>query len=104
MRIAVAVALVLGCGDTTETTVSQLNLDRPTGITFACMGGLRLIPADRADQTMASINDEVVLSAMPTTACDVRSGIHDTADPAPVPAGQEDLTQQGGVSLGSVSW
>lgn len=104
MRLAFAVALVLGCGDTTETTVSQLNLDRPTGITFACMGGLRLIPDDRADQTMASIDDEVVLSAMPTTACEVRSGIHDTADPAPVPAGQEDLTQQGGVSLGSVSW
>jgi hypothetical protein len=95
---------VLGCGDTTETTVSQLNLDRPTGITFGCVGGMRVIPDDRPDQTMPSVDDEVVISAMPTTACDIRSGDHDTADPAPAPPGQEDLTSQGGIALGSSSW
>ena len=30
------------CGDTTDTSPSQLNLDRPIDVAFACYGGLRI--------------------------------------------------------------
>ena len=36
------VMLAGSCGDTTSTSPSQLNLDRPVDISFACYGGLRI--------------------------------------------------------------
>ncbi len=106
MKKLLTFALILGasCGETTTTPPSQLNLDRPSDMTFACVGGLRIIPDSRADQTMGDPNDEVVLSAQPTPACDIRSGIHDTGTPVPVPPGQDDLTADGGIPIGSAFW
>ncbi len=104
MKKLLTLAVIFGCGETTSTPPSQLNLDRPTDMTFACVGGLRIIPDSRADQTMGDPNDEVVLSAQPTTACDIRSGIHDTGTPVPVPPGQDDLTDAGGIPVGSAFW
>ncbi len=106
MKKLLTVALILGaaCGETTSTPPSQLNLDRPTDMTFGCVGGLRIIPDSRIDQTMGDPTDEVVLTAQPTTACDIRSGIHDQGTPVPVPPGQDDLTADGGIPIGSASW
>lgn len=106
MKRLVTLALLLGasCGETTTTPPSQLNLDRPTDMTFTCVGGLRIIPDDRVDQTMGDPDDEVVLSAMPTTACDIRSGAHAAGTPVPVPPGQDDLTAEGGIPVGSAFW
>ena len=104
MKKLLTLVLILGCGETTSTPPSQLNLDRPTDMTFACVGGLRIIPDSRPDQTMGDPNDEVLLSAMPTTACEIRSGDHETGTPVPVPPGQDDLTADGGVPVGSAFW
>lgn len=110
LRLSALLALLavplaaISCGETTSTPPSQLNLDRPTDMTFACVGGLRIIPDDRADQTMGQPDDEIVLSAMPTTACDIRSGVHDSGTPVPVPPGQDDLTAAGGLPIGSAFW
>ncbi len=104
LLLPIGAALSVSCGDTATTTVNQLNLDRPTDIAFACVGGLRLIPDDRADQTMGLPDDQVVLSAMPTPACDIRSGTHPTGTPVPVPPGQEDLTADGGIPIQPSSW
>ncbi len=108
MNKLLALSLVLlasiSCGETTTTPPSQLNLDRPTDMTFACVGGLRIIPDDRVDQTMGDPNDDTVLSAQPTTACDVRSGAHASGTPIPVPPGQDDLTAAGGAPVGNAFW
>jgi hypothetical protein len=63
------VAGALGCGETEDRIDPQKNLDRPTSITFACHGNLRL--TNGAEPTL---DTPVVTSAMPTSACDIRSG------------------------------
>jgi hypothetical protein len=47
---SVVVALLAGCSDGATGTVSQLNLDRPVDIAFACYGGMRVLGADNAAQ------------------------------------------------------
>ena len=58
-----ALAAVLGCGDTTNTPRNQLTFDRPIDMAFACYGSLQL-----NDGT-----EKPVSSPMPTVACDKRA-------------------------------
>jgi hypothetical protein len=87
------------CGDTTTNPVLQLNLDRPVDIAFACYGGLRITGGGAG-----TIEQEVVFSAQPTTACDIRSLPHDAGTPVPVAPGQEDLTSVGGAAVPAALW
>lgn len=91
--------LSVSCGDTTNTGISQLNLDRPVDIAFACYGSLRITHGNPA-----TVDDDVLTTAMPTSACNIRSGEHPSDTLAPVPAGQEDLTQMGGQPLGGSAY
>lgn len=92
------VVLAVACGDTTNTPPSQLNLDRPVDIAFACYGGLRV-----TNGAAANPNDPVRISAQPRISCDVRSGAHASGTPQPVPVGQEDLPGIDG-QLPAVAW
>ncbi|CAN5354557.1 hypothetical protein BH11MYX1_BH11MYX1_23570 [soil metagenome] len=76
----------MACGSTDTSVVSQLNLDRPVDIAFACYGSLRLTGG-----VAATADQAIVESAMPLEACDIRSQAHDSMTPAPVPPGQEAL-------------
>ena len=84
-RLALAL-LVASCSDTTSSVITQLNLDRPIDIAFACYGGLRLTNGGppSADQT-------IIETAMPLEACDIRSQPYGSSESAPVPAGQETI-------------
>jgi hypothetical protein len=57
--IAAAAALGSACSGTTNTAVTELNLDRPVDVSFACYGQMKL-----ANGQIASAN-----SAMPTAVC-----------------------------------
>ncbi|HEY5938229.1 MAG TPA: hypothetical protein VIU61_26440 [Kofleriaceae bacterium] len=92
-------AALMSCGDTTSNPILQLNLDRPVDIAFACFGGLRVTGGGAA-----TVDQEVLFSAQPTTACDIRSLPHDSGTPVPVAPGQEDLTSLGGASVPSALW
>ncbi|HSK05306.1 MAG TPA: hypothetical protein VK932_28855 [Kofleriaceae bacterium] len=63
-----ALAAASGCGETTSNPLSQLTFDRPVDIAFACYGNLRITNGGPADPSQP-----VVISAMPTAACDIRS-------------------------------
>jgi hypothetical protein len=86
-------ALVAGCGDTTSTTLTQLNLDRPVDIAFACYGGLRLTGGQAATP-----GQQVIPTAQPSTWCDLRSSQvsppnkpDNSPGDLPVPPGQETI-------------
>jgi hypothetical protein len=64
-----ATACLVSCGETTTTPASQLNLDRPTDITFGCFGPMRVTDG----RITGAVEDPVVLGGQPTTACDIRS-------------------------------
>ncbi|MFT3691493.1 MAG: hypothetical protein QM831_00005, partial [Kofleriaceae bacterium] len=88
-RSLLAIALTVGslsCSDTTDEITDQLNLDRPVDIAFTCFGGLRLTGGGAA-----TLDQEIVQTAQPISACDTRSATHGS-DPTPVPAGQETLS------------
>jgi hypothetical protein len=95
----VAVVLAVACGDTTNNAPTQLNLDRPVDIAFACYGGLRLTEGMAPDPGQGT-----TVTAQPLQACDIRSGAHDASTPAPVPPGQEDLTAMGGDRIEGVQY
>ncbi|MEO7093763.1 MAG: hypothetical protein ABI175_10970, partial [Polyangiales bacterium] len=97
--VAVLAVASVSCGDTTTTGVSQLNLDRPVDIAFACYGGVRLTHGNPPTTT-----DELRTIAQPIASCNIRSGPRGTDDPLPVPPGQEDLTAMGGAPLANVAW
>lgn len=100
MRRAFLVAIgVAACGDTTNTTLSQLNLDKPIDVAFACHGGLRLTGGGAADPSQP-----VATTAQPVQSCEIRSGARLPTGDSPVPPGQEDLTGAGGLSLPATSW
>lgn len=99
LPIATLVAAGIACGGGDSTPITQLNLDRPVDIAFACVGAVRI-----TNGAPATADQPVQFGGMPTAACDIRSGKHDTGTPAPVPAGQEDLTAQGGSPLGDATW
>ncbi len=89
MKRALLLVLLVACGDATETAATQLNIDRPVDMSFACFGSLRI-----TNGGSGSSGDTVVQSAMPTSACDVRSGFHNASDPQPSPPGQQDINGQ----------
>jgi hypothetical protein len=94
-----------GCEDTTTSVALQLNLDRPVDVAFACYGGMRLtkplVPGGVIGAGTAG--DELVSSAQPLAACDVRTADR-TDDFIPFPRGQDDLTASGGAALAAVSY
>lgn len=107
MRLHVLFAglALAACGDTTTTVPDQLNLDRPVDITFACYGGLRLT----GGSPTATVDQEVVVTSMPRSACDIRSATvpldgSEQPPPDPIPPGQEPLDLPGAVDLANVSW
>lgn len=82
----IAAVVVLGCGDTTTTPTSSLTFDRPVDMAFACYGGLRLTGG-----APATDKQEIVTTAMPTSACETRATPRAMNTDAPiVPFGQED--------------
>jgi hypothetical protein len=85
LGLGVACASLLSCSDTTTNAPTQLNLDRPVDIAFACLGGLRLTGGGAA-----SADQEVIVSAQPLLSCDVRSGARSGSD-LPTPPGQENI-------------
>jgi len=93
-RHALATMLLVACSDTTQNAPTQLNLDRPVDIAFACYGGLRLTGGAAADPS-----HEVTLSAQPIQSCDERSRPRVMNQPLPVPPGQEDLSDAGGSAV-----
>ena len=114
--LALASITALSCSDTTNTPPSQLNLDRPVDVAFACYGGLRV-----TNGGTPTPDQDVVTTAQPLTACDFRAGPRICVDPdgaddimgnnddcpvteAPVPAGQESLTAMGGAPIPSSSY
>lgn len=97
--LASAASLVASCGETTTTPPGQLNLDRPVDVSFACWGGLRL-----TNGQPATIDQEIVLSAQPIEACNIRSAPRSASDPTPVPPGQESLTTAGGAPVPVAAW
>jgi hypothetical protein len=72
----VTILLGAGCGDTTSNEVTQLNLDRPIDIAFACVGGLRL-----TNGAAATVDQPVTDTAASTASCDIRS---EDYDPTPI--------------------
>jgi hypothetical protein len=77
-------ALVASCGETTTTTVAQVNLDRPVDIAFSCWGGLRFTNGEEANS-----EHRVDYSAQPLSSCDY-VGTRTPSD-EPRPKGQGDL-------------
>ncbi len=96
-RLSIVLLLATACGSNDAVSPSQLNLDQPVDVTFACFGGLRLTDG----RTTPDPADTVVLSAQPTAACDIRSSEHVAGSPNPVPPGQEDLP---GSPVGNSVW
>lgn len=103
---AFAAVLVASCGETTNEPPSQLNLDRPVDIAFACWGGLRFTHGETA-----TIDHLIDYSAQPIASCDKRTELRKedppnsgNLEPVHVPPGQENLTQQGGLALPGVSY
>lgn len=82
---------LVACSDPTNITPTELNLNRPVDVAFACYGGLRL-----------SGGEGVTTTAQPVQSCTIRSGER-TGDPpvAPVPAGQEDTDTE---KVGGAKW
>jgi len=86
-------AALAACGSPTNTPLSQLNLNRPVDIAFACYGGMRITNGG----TTADPAAEVTTTAQPTASCEQRSLL------APrVPPGQEDIP--GGATIPAPNW
>ncbi|HEY4059208.1 MAG TPA: hypothetical protein VGM39_21475 [Kofleriaceae bacterium] len=85
------------CGDSTDLAPSQLNLDRPVDISFACYGGLRI-----TDGAAPTADQDVVITGQPTSSCDFRSTPRDTTANAPTPPGQEQIA--GAVTVPGSAW
>ncbi|HEY5951399.1 MAG TPA: hypothetical protein VIV40_38160, partial [Kofleriaceae bacterium] len=93
--VPVVIALV-ACSDTTTNPVTQLNLDRPVDVSFACYGGLRLTGGGAGTESQ-----DLTQSAQPVDSCVFRSGNRTSGQPAPQPPGQEDI---GTSKVGPVAW
>lgn len=87
------VLALVACSDATQTAPTQLNLDRPVDVSFACYGGLRI-----GDGTP---DVHVDITAQPVASCNIRSGARATVGVPPVPPGQEDRE---GSPVPSAAW
>ena len=94
-----AIACVAGCNDAQQNAPTQLDLDRPVDIAFACYGGLRL-----TNGFAATVDQEITVTAQPAESCTIRSGAHGSSDPIPTPPGQESLTTSGGKPVPNATW
>ncbi|MEZ4366928.1 MAG: hypothetical protein R2939_11645 [Kofleriaceae bacterium] len=93
---ALVAAAVVACSDPSTTAITQLNLDRPVDVAFACYGGVRLNGG-----APGQVGDEVTTGPLPVETCAIRSR---TAEEGNVPPGQEDLTASGGEALTATSY
>jgi hypothetical protein len=82
----VAVVFAAACSDTSNTTPTELNLDRPVDVSFACYGGLRITNGQPTDPSQT-----IETSAQPVGSCDFRAQPRGASDPEPRPPGQEDV-------------
>jgi len=94
---AVAAVLAASCGDPTNTVLTELNLDRPVDIAFACYGGMRITNG----REVASPDDVITTTAQPRESCDDQSPQLTPVGDPPRPKGQEDLNN---VSVGTPIW
>jgi len=108
--------VLAACGDTSSGVRAPPNLDRPVDIAFGCWGGLRIV----GDNGVADVDDSVVEAAQPLESCSVHArGLIDPdcegwicnkQDPdnnvalPTAPAGQEQLTDDGGVVVPGVEY
>jgi len=67
-RYLVCALFAAACGDTNSTAATQINLDRPIDVAFACHGGLRL-----TNGAAGSPDQPIITSAAPPASCVVRS-------------------------------
>lgn len=86
------------CSEPQQTAPTQLNLDRPVDLSFACYGGMRVTNG----RAMAMATDPIVVTAQPATSCDRRSLVHGTADPEFRSPGQDEV--MGFPTVGSAEW
>lgn len=100
--LLLASCVLAACGDTSSSPPLQLNLDRPVDVAFACYGGLRITGGGGDDA--ATPQQDVVISAQPQRACEIRSSPRAVGAPVVVPPGQQDLTAQGGEIVPGAAW
>ena len=95
---AVAATLAASCGDPTDTLLTELNLDRPVDIAFACYGAMRITNGGDG-----SADDVITTTAQPRESCDdVSPQLTLAADAEqPHPKGQQKI---GDVDLGTPVW
>lgn len=86
--VTAVTALGAACSDTTTIGVTELNLDRPVDVSFACYGKMRRTDG-RPGPGIAS--DPIISTAMPLSICQALSPPLSTDPIAPVP-GQEQIT------------
>lgn len=96
--ITLGAALGGACSDPTSTAPTQLNLDRPVDIAFACYGGMRVTNGN----TTPAATDPIQTTAQPAISCDTRSQPHDVSVAEPRPLGQEELP--GAPAVGAAYW
>lgn len=90
--LAATAAWSAACGSSTSTTASQLNLDGPTDVAFACYGALRITGGGRA----GTAADPVTSSAAPLALCDAYAEFKTDVNPSALPLGQEVLPDPDG--------
>ena len=108
LRFFLIAFVVAACGDTTSNPPTQVNLDRPVDVAFACYGGLRITGGGGDDS--ANPGQDVVQTAQPPKACDIRSTVtyeivngNEVKIPQ-IPPGQLDLQPQGGEVIPTPFW
>ncbi|MGE5184525.1 MAG: hypothetical protein ACM31C_20785, partial [Acidobacteriota bacterium] len=99
MKRGACLLLLAGCGTTTPIAASQLNLNRPIDMAFACYGPMRVTNGAPADPSQP-----IVTTAQPLESCDVRTADVPSGGTKPTPSGQEDLSSSGGGPVGDPSY
>jgi hypothetical protein len=92
-----ALLALVACNDATTNPPTQLNLDRPIDVSFACYGGLRITHGGAAAE-----DQPITTSAQPLESCTIRSGQRAVGASAPPPPGQEDLSATS--KVGTPAW
>jgi hypothetical protein len=93
----IALVALVACSDATTTPPTQLNLDRPIDVSFACYGGLRITNGGAATDVQP-----IKAMAQPVESCTIRSGTRAPGATAPPPPGQEDLSASS--KVGAPAW